>query len=84
MLAVRLTTTPKPDLPSIVASGAGEPFVGSVVCDDIVELWTHEVRRDMGANAAHVACHRGAAGMRSVDTRTRRLSGFLRLSNRSC
>ncbi len=49
VLAVRLTTTPKPALPSIVRIGAGEAFAGSVVCDDILELWPDEVKRDLGA-----------------------------------
>ncbi len=26
-----------------------EVFTGSVVCDDIVEIWSDEVRRDLGA-----------------------------------
>ncbi|MFZ5870584.1 MAG: type II toxin-antitoxin system PemK/MazF family toxin, partial [Actinomycetota bacterium] len=38
-LAVRLTTTPKPDLASIVTLSPPEVFSGSVVCDDIVELY---------------------------------------------
>ncbi|HET7475031.1 MAG TPA: hypothetical protein VFJ97_03290 [Dermatophilaceae bacterium] len=29
--------------------GPGEGFSGSVVCDDIVELWEDEVSRDIGA-----------------------------------
>ena len=49
VLAVRLTTTPKPDLPSIVRLGQAEAFTGSVICDDIVEIWQDEVRRDLGA-----------------------------------
>ena len=49
VLAVRLTTTSKPSLPSIVTLGAAEVFSGSVVCDDIVEIWEDEVRRDLGA-----------------------------------
>lgn len=48
-LAVRLTTTVKPALPSIVELPKGEPFVGRAVCDDIVELYQDEVRRDLGA-----------------------------------
>lgn len=36
VLAVRLTTTPKPALPSIVPLRPPEVFTGSVVCDDIV------------------------------------------------
>ncbi len=49
VLAVRLTTTPKPALRSIVLLGSAEVFVGRVLCDDIVEVWEDEVRRDLGA-----------------------------------
>jgi mRNA interferase MazF len=49
VLAVRLTTTSKPDLPSIVRLGPPEAVSGSVICDDIVEIWQDEVRRDLGA-----------------------------------
>ena len=49
VLAVRLTTTPKPAIPSIVSLSAPEVFVGSVVCDYIVEIYQDEVRRDLGA-----------------------------------
>ena len=49
VLAVRLTTTTKPDLPSIVRLGPAEAFTGSVVCDDLVEIWQDEVTRDLGA-----------------------------------
>lgn len=52
VLAVRLTTSPKPNLPSIVEIPHGEPFVGRIVCDDIVELWDDEVRDDQGALSA--------------------------------
>lgn len=48
-LAVRLTTTRKPQMPSIVRLSSGEPFSGSVVCDDIIELYPDEVRQDLGA-----------------------------------
>ncbi|WP_245616198.1 type II toxin-antitoxin system PemK/MazF family toxin [Phycicoccus jejuensis] len=48
-LVVRLTTSRKPSLPSIVALGHGERFVGWVVCDDIMELYEDEVSRDLGA-----------------------------------
>lgn len=62
-LAVRLTTTPKPSLPSIVRLGTAEAFTGWVVCDDIVELWEDEVRRDLGAlsRGAMEAVERGLA-----------------------
>lgn len=49
VLAVRLTTTAKPVIPSIVPLDSPEVFVGNVVCDDIIELWEDEVRRDLGA-----------------------------------
>ncbi|MGL5851515.1 MAG: type II toxin-antitoxin system PemK/MazF family toxin [Phycicoccus sp.] len=38
-LVVWLTTAAKPALPSIVPLGAPEAFVGSAVCDDILELY---------------------------------------------
>lgn len=38
VLAVRLTSTPKPALPSIVPLGPGDGLTGSAVCDDVVEL----------------------------------------------
>ena len=48
-LAVRLTTTTKPPIPSIVRLDRTDaPFTGSVVCDDIVELFEDE-GRDLGA-----------------------------------
>lgn len=60
-LAVRLTTTRKPSLPSIVELGSHEVFTGRAVCDDIVELYEDEVRRDLGAlsPAAMAAIGRG-------------------------
>jgi mRNA interferase MazF len=63
VLAVRLTTSNKPPIPSIVPLGATEVFAGSVVCDDIVELYPDEVRRDVGALSARamVDVERGLA-----------------------
>lgn len=48
VLAVRLTTSPKPDIPSIVELAHPEVFIGRVVCDDIFELWEDEVIRVVG------------------------------------
>jgi mRNA interferase MazF len=49
-LVVRITTSAKPDIPSIVPLGpADEPLVGKVLCDDIIEVYPEEVRRDGGA-----------------------------------
>jgi mRNA interferase MazF len=50
VLAVRLTTSKKPDIPSIVDIPSSEPLGGGrAVCDDIVELWDDEVQQDLGA-----------------------------------
>ena len=49
VLAARLTTTIKPDIPSIVELNKPEPFVGRVLCDDIETLYLDEVKADLGA-----------------------------------
>ncbi len=49
VLAVRLTTTLKPALPSIVEIPAGEVLTGRAACDDIYEIWEDEVHQDLGA-----------------------------------
>lgn len=49
VLAVRLTTSEKPALPSIVELGPREVVHGRAVCDDITELFEGEVIRDLGA-----------------------------------
>ena len=49
VLTARLTTSPKPDIPSIVPLRHPEVFVGSVVCDDIVEIYEDEVVAVPGA-----------------------------------
>ena len=49
VLAVRLTTTKKPRIPSIVELVHPEAFVGCAVCDDIVELYQDEVIGSIGA-----------------------------------
>jgi mRNA interferase MazF len=48
-LAVRLTTSEKPPLSSIVELGAGEIFVGRVCCDDVEVLYPEDVRINSGA-----------------------------------
>lgn len=49
-LVARMTTTPKPSLDSIVVLGhADEPFVGSVLCDDIETLYDDDQARHGGA-----------------------------------
>lgn len=59
VLAARITTTRKPVLPSIVVLGDGEPVVGSVLCDDIVEIFDDELGQHRGALSP--------AAMREVD-----------------
>ncbi len=48
-LAVRLTTTAKPVMPSIVELGSAEAFTGRVLCDDVVALYADDITRDLGA-----------------------------------
>lgn len=49
VLAARLTTTAKPPIPSIVTLSHDDHLVGSVVCDDIVEIYEDEVQGIVGA-----------------------------------
>lgn len=49
VLAVRLTTTPKPPIPSIVPLSHDDGLTGSVVCDDIVEIYEDEVQHVVSA-----------------------------------
>lgn len=69
VLAVRLTTSPKPRLASIVELATGESFVGRAVCDDIVEIYESEVRRDLGALSPHAmqAISRGLMAALGID-----------------
>ena len=67
VLAVRLTTRSKPDLPSIVRLGPSEAFHGSVICDDIVEIWQDEVRRDLGALSSRAMDAVGRGLMAALD-----------------
>ncbi|MGQ0843671.1 MAG: type II toxin-antitoxin system PemK/MazF family toxin [Sporichthyaceae bacterium] len=49
-LAVRITTSEKPEIDSIVVLDAADaPLVGRVLCDDVVEVYEEDVHRDMGA-----------------------------------
>lgn len=48
-LAVRITTSPKPHIPSVVALGPHEPLIGNVLCDEVLMLWEDEVVADAGA-----------------------------------
>ncbi|MGQ0574525.1 MAG: type II toxin-antitoxin system PemK/MazF family toxin [Pseudonocardia sp.] len=49
-LAVRLTTSPKPTIDTIVELDAADaPWTGRVLCDDLVTVFRDEVTRDLGA-----------------------------------
>ncbi|MEU9617323.1 type II toxin-antitoxin system PemK/MazF family toxin, partial [Streptomyces sp. NPDC048209] len=65
-LAVRLTTTAKPELASIVKLGPADGgLVGSVLCDDIVVLYREELRESLGALSATTMV-KVAAGLRAA------------------
>lgn len=42
-LAVRVTTTEKPRIPTIVELASDDPLVGSVLADEIVEIFEDEI-----------------------------------------
>jgi mRNA interferase MazF len=65
VLAVRLTTSPKPQIPTVVELDRQEPFAGRVLCDDIEALYPDEVRRDLGALSPD-AMARVEAGLRTA------------------
>ncbi|MFB9722390.1 type II toxin-antitoxin system PemK/MazF family toxin [Planobispora longispora] len=47
-LAVRITTSQTPPLPSIVEMAPEDPVPGRALCDDIVILFPEDLRRDLG------------------------------------
>lgn len=49
VLAVRVTTSPKPIMASVVELVGEDPVAGRVLCDDLIQLWPDEIRRDVGA-----------------------------------
>lgn len=49
VLVVRLTTTVKPRIPSIVELGPPDPFTGRACCDDITWMAETEVQEYLGA-----------------------------------
>ena len=64
-LAARITTTSKPDIPSVVILAAGEPLRGSVLCDEVMLMWTDEVVGHAGALSPQ-AMTAVEAGLRSA------------------
>ncbi|MDQ1306976.1 MAG: mRNA interferase MazF [Actinomycetota bacterium] len=49
VLAVRITTSPKPPMASIIDLPTGEPQVGRVLCDRITVIYKDEVIKELGA-----------------------------------
>ncbi|HEV7184980.1 MAG: type II toxin-antitoxin system PemK/MazF family toxin [Actinomycetales bacterium] len=47
-LVVRITTSKKPEIPSIVILPDREVLSGRVLCDDIEEMWPEDARRRLG------------------------------------
>ncbi|MCL2466983.1 MAG: type II toxin-antitoxin system PemK/MazF family toxin [Micrococcales bacterium] len=62
-LVVRVTTTPKPQLASIVELDHADPLVGRVLCDDITVLYPDDHTEPAGALSV--------ATMRRVDSALR-------------
>lgn len=48
-LVVRLTTSPKPPIPSVVDLPDTEQFSARIVCDDIEDMYDSEVVKSAGA-----------------------------------
>ena len=65
-LAVRLTTSVKPELATIIdLSTADQPLVGRVLCDDVALLYREDLEEDRGALSPETMM-RVAAGLRSA------------------
>jgi mRNA interferase MazF len=67
VLGVRLTTSVKPDILSVVELHQPQdgPFTGRAACDDIEALWPDEIRADCGALTA-AAMRRIEVGLRAA------------------
>ena len=48
-LVVRITSSNKPDISSIVRIPSGECVTGRILCDDIEDIWPEDARRRLGA-----------------------------------
>lgn len=65
ILAVRISTSAKPSMPSIVELPPGEPQVGRVLCDRITVIYEDEVLTDLGALSPAVM-HAVGEGLKHV------------------
>lgn len=64
-LAIRLTTSDKPDLPTIIELGSADPLVGRALCDDIALLYRTDLEEDRGALSPQTML-KIAAGLRGA------------------
>ncbi|MFJ3856121.1 type II toxin-antitoxin system PemK/MazF family toxin [Streptomyces sp. NPDC090085] len=62
-LVVRVTTSVKPDLTSIVELGPDDPLTGRVLCDDVGPMYRDDILGEAGA-VSRVTMERVAAGVR--------------------
>ena len=53
VLGARLTTSRKPNIPSVVTFSPADAFSGCVVCDDILPLYEDEILGVLGAVSPH-------------------------------
>jgi mRNA interferase MazF len=51
VLAARVTTTPKTGVPTAVPLGAADPLVGSILADDLIQLFDYEIAAGRPAGA---------------------------------
>lgn len=65
VLAVRITTSQKPAIPTVVRLAADDPVTGFALCDDPAPLYRDEIRSDAGA-ATPATMRRIAEGLRSA------------------
>jgi mRNA interferase MazF len=65
VLAVRITSSQKPAIPTVVRLVADDPVTGFVLCDDLAPLYRDEIRSDAGA-ASPATMRRIADGLRSA------------------
>lgn len=64
-LVVRITTSVKPELESIVELSPQDPLTGRILCDNINVLYADEIKRDGGALSLSTMV-RVAAGLRAA------------------
>lgn len=65
VIVARITSAPKPDLPSIVNLPEGEPVVGRVLCDDLTTMAKDVLRRRAGG-LSHPTMRRIDVGLKEA------------------